>query len=151
MPTFETIKACADCWSESKLRERAKLWPDPLTWEWFLGDRCEKYSRAECLEFLAVAIAFVMRKRIQLPVAPRLIWVARSSATKPVLLGALAALGVILDLRELGDTDPPDEELTEALNALVFPERSSSSSSDTTEPDAVRDTEPDAVRIEGDD
>lgn len=151
MPSFDTIKRCAECWSESRLRERAKLWPDPLTWEWFLGDRCEKYSRAECLEFLAVAIAFVCRERVILPVAPGAIWRARASVEKSVLLEGIAALGVVLDLWELGDRQPPDEELTAALNALAnlkpITDVVGSSSSEVDE----EPTEPDAVRIEGDD
>jgi hypothetical protein len=152
MPTFDTIKRCAECWSESKLRDRAKLWPDPLTWEWFLGDRCEKYARAECLEFLSVAIAFVCRERVQLPVAPGAIWRARTRIEKTVLLEGLAALGVILDLWELGDRQPPDEELTAALQAMAMLPSSSGdvASSSGGELELERDTEPDPVRIDGD-
>lgn len=105
------------------MRERAKLWPDPLTWEWFLGDRCKDYSRAECVEFLSVAIAFMQSEKInattQLPCSVRELWIARRNSEKPVLLAALAALGVVLDLWELGDRQPPDEELTAALIEYV--------------------------------
>jgi hypothetical protein len=102
MPDFATIKKFAVCWSEPRLRERAKLWPNPLTWAWFLGDRCEAYDRAGCVEILSVAVAYIKAEKVQLPIPLRDVWLARATAEKAVLLDAMLALGEWLDAWESG-------------------------------------------------
>lgn len=120
MPTFELIKKYARCWSEARLRERAALWPEPLTWGWFCGERCEPYSRAECLEILSVAVAHAQASRAKLPVPLRLIWQARDRAEKPILLSAMKALGEILDEWDAGEREEPaTEEQAQALQTLI--------------------------------
>lgn len=117
MPTFEDIKAYAQCWSVGRLRERAKLWPDPLTWEWFLGERCAQYSRKEISEILSIAVAHLQRTRAVLPNTASEIWRARESAEKPTLLNAMSELGQFFDAWEQGIHDVPPE-LAAALGEL---------------------------------
>lgn len=125
MPSFETIKKYARCYSDARLQERAKLWPDPLTWEWFLGERCEAYDRAACVEFLSIAVAFIKAENVLLPMPVRELWIARTVAQKPVLLDALATLGIYLDRWEAGEREMGPTrsdayiELTEALNVYT--------------------------------
>lgn len=66
MPKFETIAQFAECWRRTpeRLRERAELWPEPLTWAWFLGERCAQYTLRERLEILSVAIAYAHHHRV---------------------------------------------------------------------------------------
>jgi hypothetical protein len=117
VPSFETIKEFAQCWSDARLRERAKLWPNPLTWTWFLGDRCAQYSRKEIGEILSIAVAYLQRTGAKLPHTASNIWRARESAEKPTLLAAMAELGQFFDAWEQGIRDVPPE-LEAALGEL---------------------------------
>jgi len=125
MPTYDLIRKLAVCWPEDRLRERAKLWPEPLTWEWFLGDRCDQYSHAECCEILATPIAYVQSARVQLPdgIELRKIWIARKNGDKPQLLAAMIALGAYLDAWDaVGAAALEDDsaiELERAAKALI--------------------------------
>ena len=118
MPTYETIKRYAACYSDARLQERAKLWPDPLTWEWFLGPRCEAYDRADCTDILSVAVHFAKAENVLLPVPVRDVWLARDRSEKVALLDMFAAFGVWFDAWEAGERDPQSDAFEDFSVAL---------------------------------
>jgi hypothetical protein len=62
--TLEYVLSICGCWSEERVRERAKLWPEPLTWTWLLGPRTEEYSRDDVRMIFDLAIAHITSQRI---------------------------------------------------------------------------------------
>jgi hypothetical protein len=122
MPNFATIKKFATCYSNGRLEERAKLWPNPLTWEWFLGERCEAYDRKDCVDIMSVAIHYAKHERVELPFSPREIWLAKDRPEKAALLDMCFALGVWLDAWDAGERDTKSdafENLDVALQVYI--------------------------------
>lgn len=62
--TLEYVLSICGCWSEAQVRERAKLWPEPLTWTWLLGPRTEEYERDDVRTIFDLAIAHITSQRI---------------------------------------------------------------------------------------
>lgn len=95
--TFEYVDSLAECWPTEKTRERAKLWPDPLTWAWILGPRIADFSPDEQRDFVAMAVTHAHKQRIRLWDRPGAIFEAFKVAEQPERLALAGRLAEALD------------------------------------------------------
>lgn len=95
--TFEYVDSLAECWPTEKTRERAELWPDPLTWGWILGPRIADFSPDEQRDFCALAVTHAHKQRIRLWDRPGAIFEAFKAAELAERLELGARLAAVLD------------------------------------------------------
>lgn len=103
--THAYLVSLAECWRRKpdKMAERSKLWPETLTWTWFLDpDRITQWDVQEQIEILSVATMHAHKVKVPLTIKPAEIFrrckrLAEKPENDPTRLQLYRWLGAELD------------------------------------------------------
>jgi len=96
--SVEYIQSLGACWTPAQLAESAQSWPSPTpSWSWFLGERLAPLSRPEALLRVQVALAHVVKAKLDAPARPRAMHQFFRACTAEQFTAGCQALGGWLD------------------------------------------------------
>lgn len=102
--THEQLIGWSRCWQTKpeKLAARRALWPDVLTWRWFLDPvRVGGFPERDQIEILSTAVAHAARKNVRLDgMRAGLVWARAKQMPSAERLELGARLAVALDLAD---------------------------------------------------